>query len=360
MKLGWYFSNESSPSDELVDKLADSKFGMDRWTSFSREIIQNSLDACDDECRPVEVTFDLNNSLTINDIPGGTYTRYVLERCVTQAANKQTKQAYKKGLEILNKPKVYCLKVSDKNTKGVQTGRDQAWGAFVYDEGRSVKQRPVSAGSHGVGKKVPFIISTCNTVFYATKNKYVINDIEYSDILLQGKTMLINWEDSNGQGKSPKGWFGVLNESDPDRKKRILPIKNDSIQNIHPYFVRKDDFGTDVIMIGVNAYGTEDDIQKAIISSVLENFFIAIKENKLKVNVFGVEIQCGTLDKIFQTYYILNLSKTLYVIYYVFILKNQLYFRLYVTITKLVLLDCILKLKVKLIKNTSQLFAVMV
>ena len=32
----------------------------------------------------------------------------------------------------LNKPYVYCLKVSDSNTKGVETGRDSAWGAFVF------------------------------------------------------------------------------------------------------------------------------------------------------------------------------------------------------------------------------------
>ena len=106
MGLGWYFSDEYSPSDELVDKLADSKFGMDRWTSFSREIIQNSLDACDDESIPVEVIFDLNTNLTINDIPGGLYTREVLSKCTTQATNRQTKQSYQKGMEILEKPSV--------------------------------------------------------------------------------------------------------------------------------------------------------------------------------------------------------------------------------------------------------------
>ena len=303
MKIGWYFSEESSPSDELVDKFADSKFGMDRWTSFSREITQNSLDACDDESNPVEVIFDLNKSLTIDDIPGGTYTRDVLERCAVQATNKQTQQAYKKGLEILNKPYVYCLKVSDRNTRGVKTGRDEAWGAFVYDEGRSVKYRPGAAGSHGVGKKVPFIISTCNTVFYATKNRYLLEEIEHSDILVQGKTMLINWNDSNGQGRSPKGWFGILNENDPDRKKRVLPMQNEEIQGIHPYFIRNDDYGTDVIMIGVNAYGIEDQIQRVIISSIYENFFVAIKERKLKVSVFGKEIHSGNMDKFFQSYY---------------------------------------------------------
>lgn len=49
MSIGWYFSDEMCASDELVDKFADSKFGIDKWSSFAREIIQNSLDAQDDE-----------------------------------------------------------------------------------------------------------------------------------------------------------------------------------------------------------------------------------------------------------------------------------------------------------------------
>lgn len=302
MNMGWYFNDELSPSDELVDKFADSKFGMDKWTSFSREIIQNSLDAKDDDDKPVEVIFDLNKSIKLEDIPGGEYIRDVLCRCANNATNNQTKQAYLRGIEILDKPYVYCLKVSDRNTKGVQTGRDQAWGAFVFDEGRSVKQRPGSAGSHGVGKKVPFIISTCNTVFYATKNKYSINTVEHSDRLFQGKTTLINWEDANGQRKSPKGWFGNINMEDESPKNKILPMENDEINSIHPYFVRNDEYGTDVTIVGVNAYDTEDIIKKTIISSIYENFFVAIQENILKVTVFGEEFSSNDLNK-FKRWY---------------------------------------------------------
>ena len=302
MKFGWYFNDEMSPSDELVDKFADSKFGMDKWTSFSREIIQNSLDARDDETKPVEVIFDLNKTLSLDDIPGGTYTKYVLERCAKKATNKQTQQAYLKGIEILNKPNVYCLKVSDSNTKGVETGRDSAWGAFVFDEGKSIKQRPGSAGSHGVGKKVPFIISTCNTVFYATKNKYKIDENEHTDILSQGKTVLINWDDLDGKTKSQKGWFGKLNIDDPSPKNRILPLQNDEVKDIHPYFIRKDEYGTDVIMIGVNAYENEELIKKTIISSIFENFFVAIKEGILKVNVMGETFDREDLEKFLKWY----------------------------------------------------------
>ncbi len=305
MEYCWYFNDELSPSDELVDKFADSKFGMDKWTSFSREIIQNSLDARDDYGKPVEVVFDLNKELRLSDIPGGKYIKEVLSRCIDKAKNKQTKQAYDKGMEILDKEFVYCLKVSDYNTRGVATGRDSSWGAFVFDEGISVKQRPGSAGSHGVGKKVPFIISTCNTVFYATKNKYSIENIEHSDMLVQGKTTLINWDDEFGQRKSPKGWFGKVNEEDPSPKNRILPVMNEEISQINPYFVREDKFGTDVIIVGVNAYDAEEKIKQYVISSVIENFFVAITEGILKVKVFGEEIdsEANSLERAFSKWY---------------------------------------------------------
>ena len=303
MEFGWYFNDEMSPSDELVDKFADSKFDIRRWTSFSREIIQNSLDARDNENEPVEVVFELNKKLRLTDIPGGEYTKDVLERCIAKTTNAQTRLAYLKGSEILSKPYVYCLKVSDFNTRGVRTGRDAAWGAFVFDEGKSIKQRPGSAGSHGVGKKVPFIISTCNTVFYATKNKYKIDEIEHTDILSQGKTVLINWDDQNGVTKSQKGWYGQLNIEDSSPKNKILPLLNEDTKNIHPYFVREDEYGTDVIMVGVNLYDNEDAVKKAIISTILENFFVAIKERKLQVTVLGQEINVGNIDKIFHLYY---------------------------------------------------------
>ena len=303
MEYKWHFSDESSQSNKSVDKFADSKFSIDRWTSFSREIIQNSLDARDNQNEPVEVVFDLNKRIRLDDIPGGQYIKSVLEKCATTAENKQTRQVYQKGVEILSKPYVYCLKVSDFNTVGVKTGRNEAWGALVFDEGITKKQRPGSAGSHGVGKKVPFIISACNTVFYATKNKYDIDGITHSDLLVQGKTALINWTDDNGTLKCPEGWFGRINPTYTSPLDKILPLNGEETNEVNPYFSRKDRFGTDVTIIGVNAYGKEDEIKEAVISSILENFFVAIKEQKLKVTVFGKEIHSGNVDTIFRSFY---------------------------------------------------------
>ena len=304
MDFDWYFSNESSSSNKSVDKFADSKFSIDRWTSFSREIIQNSLDARDDQNIPVRVVFDLNKHLALSDIPGGEFTKTVLEKCAETAANRQTRQVYQKGAEILNKPYVYCLKVSDFNTIGVKTGRYEAWGALVFDEGITKKQRPGSAGSHGVGKKVPFIVSVCNTVFYATKNKYEHDGKFASDLLVQGKTSLISWKGNDGLWKCPEGWYGKENPLATSPFDRIEPLCGEEVNSVHPYFARKDEYGTDVIMVGVNAYGNaEEHIQKAIISSIFENFFVAIKEGKLQVSVFGKEIHRGNMDKVFSASY---------------------------------------------------------
>lgn len=304
MNIGWYYSDELCPSDELVDKFADSKFGIDRWSSFAREIIQNSLDAQDDDNKPVEVEFNLNKELSLKEIPGGEKIKDILEKCMNAATNRQTKNSYRKGLEVLNKNKIYCLKISDKNTKGVMTGRDAAWGAFVFDEGKSIKQRPGSAGSHGVGKKVPFIISTCNTVFYATKNKYLQNGEEKSDCLVQGKTTLISWKDDDGKRKNSKGWYGIINPDISDPKNVVQPINSLEYNEINPYFVRKEEYGTDVIIIGSNIYDNEEEIKGYIISAVLENYFVAILANKLIVNVFGEKISRENFNSMVNKYYV--------------------------------------------------------
>ena len=308
MGIGWYHSEELSPSDVLVDRFPDSKFSIDRWSSFAREIIQNSLDAQDDFEKPVIVEFDLNKNLSLKEIPGGERCKEILERCKDSASNPHTKSTYKKGLEILSREYVDCLKVSDRNTRGVKSGRDAAWGALVYDEGKSVKQRAGSAGSHGVGKKAPFIISSCRTVFYATKNKYEENGIEKSDSLVQGKSILINWFDERNTKRNLMGWFGDVNKDAKNPNEAIKPLASDLIAQEYPYFVRQDDFGTDVIIVGVNAYSDSKDnnealIQKKIINAVIESFFVAVLMNKLVVKVFGVEINGSNIDDMLANYY---------------------------------------------------------
>ena len=225
-----------------------------------------------------------------------------MKRCHKEAVNPETKNAYEKGLEILSKDTVYCMKISDKNTKGVETGRDKAWGAFVFDEGKSVKYRPGSAGSHGVGKKVPFIISSINTVLYSTRNKYLKDGKAVEDVLFQGKCQLINWHDENNKKRHYKGWYGNVDLT-RDSDEVVKPLEGKELESVNDYFVRKDDCGTDVTIVGVNAYDREDAIKVRIISAILENFYVAILRSQLILTVMGQKIAADNFQEVYERYY---------------------------------------------------------
>ncbi len=303
MNYNWYFSENHNVNDQLIDEFVDSKFGIDKWTSFAREIIQNSLDAKDDHLGddiPVKVTFELNKNLTIGDIPGASRIAEIMKLCINNITNQQTIKAYEAGVDLLNKKHIYCLKISDSNTIGVKSGRDEAWGALVYDTGKSCKPRPGSAGSYGVGKKVPFIISSINTVFYATRNS--------SDSLVEGKSILVDFFDEDDVRRSHIGWYGVEN-STVDARNKVSPINGETDNKIHNFFKRTDSLGTDVIIIGVDIYNNEESVVETIIKAVLENFFIAIKQNKLMVEIKGftnrsnILIKQDNFDDILGQYY---------------------------------------------------------
>ncbi len=293
----WYFTKTTSPKNVGVDKYADSKFGLDKWNSFTREIIQNSLDARDDSGNPVMVRFSLQE-MPLNQMPGGDTIKKVIESCLNMKdTNPQTRAMYENAQKIINQLTIQFLKISDENTNGTTSGIDDGWGALVYDEGVSKKNRPGSAGSHGVGKKVPFMISGINTVFYSTKND--------KESLFEGKTSYINF-DMDGETYDPEGWYGEVDDSEKDRRKKVLPIIINEDTSIDDFFLRKEKKGTDVIIAGVEISNQLEESKKKIINSILENFFVAILEDKLVCDVFGVEVSKDKFIEVMNKYYQTN------------------------------------------------------
>lgn len=292
----WYFAQESNPSNNFSDEFSDSKFSIDKWNSFVREIIQNSLDVNIDKNTPVKIVFDYKEIET-EKIPGTKELLEDFQLCLEEELNVQTKAMYTEAVKMLQKPMIPCLKISDFNTKGVQTDINGDWGAFVYDNGKSSKYRPGSAGSHGVGKKVPFIVSSVNTVFY--------NTLFYENYtrFFQGKTSLVNFK-RDGITFSSKGWFGKVDEDNEDRRLKVQPINNfDELDNYDEFFSSRYTPGTDVIVIGTVLEPTVEDVKSKIINAVFENFFIGIVENKLVVEVFGTEINCDNVRESIDKYY---------------------------------------------------------
>lgn len=284
----WNFSKKNDPERNLLDPFSDSKFGIDSIASFTREIIQNSLDAHNDEVnKPVKVVFQ-TLKVKANSVPGINQLISTLENAIKNIKHPETINKFKRAIESLKKEEIEILKTSDYNTIGMDKNK---WAALLFKEGVSDKQNDSSAGRHGVGKKASFLMSLCNTVYYSTMNKK-------GDRFFSGKSVLVDWENEEGVWHSKTGWYGLKNGNDVDY------LINDDLNIINDVFTRKDSFGSDVIVLTPRIIDEEYTLDKRIINSVLENFYIGLAEEKLTVQVNDIIINSINVDRILNDYYI--------------------------------------------------------
>lgn len=302
MKTRWYSAPDYNIGKNQESVFGDSKFALDRKASFIREVIQNSLDV--KTKNPVEISISIDK-IPKNKIPGIDELVKRIESCL-QIANCDAKLEYESALELLKREYVYCLKISDRNTRGVNADIDEknesAWKALVYDLGNSYgKSRQGAAGSHGVGKKATFIISEANTVYYATKYK---NNKGEDICLFEGKHMLSTWYDDNSEKMCGDGWYGIV-DTNLQTEERVRAIKStdNEYKLIDKYFLRTDDYGTDVIALALDYEGKEEKFKIHYINEVLENFYVAILDGCMEVNVLGEVINNQTIDMVFDNFY---------------------------------------------------------
>lgn len=288
----WNFSKKNEPDQNLLDPFSDSKFNINCVASFTREIIQNSLDAKNNEIlEPVKMAFELK-SIAAKDIPGLEQLLLVLEQARKNIQHKETANKFDRAIEELKKDKIECLKVSDYNTIGMNESR---WDALLFKEGISDKSNDSSAGRHGVGKKASFLMSLCNTVYYATKNTD-------GKMFFGGKSILVDWQNLENEWCSSKGWYGKKEINSND----IECVSGDKIALINDFFARKDKYGSDVIVLAPRKVNSDYSLEQLIISSILENFFIGICEKKIEVKVNSIKINSNNIDDIIDKYYISN------------------------------------------------------
>lgn len=289
-KWKWNFSVKNEPDYKLVDSFSDSKFNINCVASFTREIIQNSLDAKNKEINaPVEVKFEIKK-INSSKIPGVADLLFVLDKSLLNLTHPETINKFKRAIENLKKDEIEVLKISDYNTLGMTL---KSWEALLFKEGVSDKQNDSSAGRHGVGKKASFLMSLCNTVYYATKNTN-------NEMFFSGKSVLVDWKKNNNDNEwySRTGWFGEKTDNS------IRFLKNEEINDIDNFFIRKDSYGSDVMVLSPRVIDEEYDLERLIINSVLENFYIGLCENKLVVKVNKIEINSKNVNKVLENYYI--------------------------------------------------------
>ena len=274
MANSWIFPSNNYGTITGIGEAGIETFKGSPYCSLAREICQNSMDARYDSNKPVVIEF---SSFTIANaaIPDYSKLTDAMNSCLkfwTEQNNKKTITFFKKATAVIESSVISVLRISDYNTTGLQ-GSDKeinsAWLNLVKASGVSGKEGS-AGGSFGIGKSAPFACSDLRTLFYATK------DIDGLSAF-QGIARLVSFREKGFLGKDKDSITTGTGYYSSD--KRNSPIRE--CLSLDPNYKRTE-YGTDIFVLGFNK---STDWKAEIISSVLDEFLIAIFNGELEKNV---------------------------------------------------------------------------
>lgn len=277
-KIGWRFPPLlGSTRQGYTNNDIEVFKGQELLDNLAREICQNSLDAKLEGCNePVKVVFELKK-IKKEQYPVFAEYGECLEGCRKYWGNEiDTKlDRFLKGAEdTLKEEKIPILIASDYNTKGLDGSRSKkkksSWEALTNSDGISVKTSENSAGSYGIGKNAPFACSTLSMVFYNTL-------ADKNENAFVGVARLATLFDKEGRETHRVGKY----QNNDDAKERWNPIYGDDKCEFRDCFNRTER-GTDVIIVG---FSQPANWIKNVTKAVLKNFFVAISEARLIVEL---------------------------------------------------------------------------
>lgn len=296
-KVGWCFPPTNGGIRHGHNDPGIAHFEGAPLAGLARETIQNSLDARTSDREPVHVTFERQEMDSGLAALGFEELKGVLQR-VTSATDPDDVaaiQKFKRASGILGGSAIPFLRIVDRATTGLKGKR---WRALVKASGTSMKDQIGAGGSFGIGKSAPFSVSPLRTVFYWSR----FEDDERGQVeQFQGKAVLA----SHGEGDSETqgtGFYGVKQGcrhlTGSEIPKEITAVENQGDRGN----------GTSLWIPG---FDDSPGWQKRIAGSVIENFFCAIDEGKLKVLIDLeedddsddsdlLEIDAGTLARWFD------------------------------------------------------------
>lgn len=296
-KVGWRFPPLSGGTRQGYTNNDIEVFkGQELIDNLAREICQNSLDAhLDDADAPVKVVYELKQL---------TRTQYEMfsqyEDCLSGCRRYWGEEMDAKlsrfviGAEnTLKEDSIPVLIASDYNTKGLNGSHSgklsSSWEALTGSDGVSVKSDDNSAGSYGIGKNAPFACSSLSMVFYNT----LAENNESAFIGVARLATLLNSD------RKPTQRVGKYQNNDEENEK-WTPIYDTDTNDFRECFLRTER-GTDVIIVG---FTQSPNWISNVTKAVLKNFFVAISENRLIVELKeGIEhkiIDASSISQLFS------------------------------------------------------------
>ncbi|KUK71552.1 MAG: Uncharacterized protein XD91_1843 [Clostridiales bacterium 38_11] len=286
----WIRPEDNSGTYTGVNDSSIYTFKERKYESLAREILQNSLDERLFDDTPIRVEFKLFN-LKTNDIPGIRDFKELFADSLQYWIDDNQENGrvfFKEALSLLGKDMIKVLRISDFNTNGV-LGSGQRfvnssaditpWFNLVKSEGSSSKGDN-QGGSFGIGKNATFANSALRTVFYSTFDKENVKAYE-------GIVKLATSYKSNKQ-YAPKAFYGSKDNGKSNAIENLLSLDFSFKRTVH---------GTDIFILG---FEEEDDWEIRMLTSILSDFIIPIKQNNLEVILESQKIDSNTIEMIFK------------------------------------------------------------
>lgn len=290
MAIEWFFPTRGYGETEGLSNPGIEMFKGEPIRAMAREICQNSLDAAVRGTeKPVRVEFE-KFFISVTDFPGMEAMRDILEKCrefwKDQNDNKTERFIKEAAREIAEGQSIFVLRVSDYNTTGLKGAFSEEkitpWKSLVQGNAFSVKNTDSAAGSYGIGKAAPFVVSKLQTVFYRTY------DVD-GERAAQGVTHLVAFEDEEmalpGEDtvRRSTGYYGDGVENRPFK----------SIKKLDEINMRTEP-GTDLF---IPAFSIKDKWEDEIVSEILENFLYSIYSEQLEVIVDKMVLNKHTMER---------------------------------------------------------------
>lgn len=280
----WFFVQEAENHQKQGFQGLDEIFKQGgRWPKewyFSREILQNSIDARKDKVKPVHVVFSygaiskkqfpefFNLSEHVNLCRSGENDNNICDQINSLLENSVGSITY--------------LKVSDYNTTGL---KDNSIRKIVYSSGFGRDANEIGkGGAFGYGHNAYIGMSSIRCFLISSHNE---ND-EWS---FSGLTSLKS-HFFEGSDVSNYGYYTSDVKGSEIKEYKDIPA----------CFRRKEEegFGTDVFIIGCEENDNED---HKLAEAVLANFWLAIMQKTLTVDVNGINIDDANLEEMLTSYF---------------------------------------------------------
>jgi hypothetical protein len=296
----WNFpSNGNGRFDGFHDAAIDH-FTDDRLGSFIRESIQNSLDACLDDTKPVHVSFS-TGSVSREDASSiwslTSWLKKAEHTATTAGKHKDAAIFSAVSDELENSNTIPVLAVHDTNTRGLSgplSGPSGSWFALTKGTGVNEKHSGGSLGSFGHGSKAPFAMTKMRTVFYFSK----LPDSDPGNPgqeRFQGKSILQSMVVGENEYTSGTGFFGI--------GEKCLAIVGESVPSWIKEVRSNSGFGAGTTLaIPMPATLRDQQAWREATIAVLASFYFAIKKGALEVTLQDLHISAANLAPTFDEF----------------------------------------------------------